>query len=96
MNDPGAYLRGTAVSLTASATDGGSGPAGNDFAWYPLNQDLVVAFDEDADRAVGKLQQLQDIRYGTNRMNIFYARVIFDGAFLGHEQDLFIPCHSLL
>jgi hypothetical protein len=27
MNDPGAYLRGTTVSLTASATDGGSGVA---------------------------------------------------------------------
>ena len=26
---------------------GGSCPAENDFAWYPLNQDLVVAFDEE-------------------------------------------------
>ena len=25
---------------------GGACPAENDFAWYPLNQDLVVAFDE--------------------------------------------------
>ncbi len=26
---------------------GGACPAENDFAWYPLNQDLVVAFDEE-------------------------------------------------
>jgi hypothetical protein len=26
---------------------GGSCPAENDFAWYPLNQELVVAFDEE-------------------------------------------------
>jgi len=54
-----------------------------------------LAFDQNPNRLVRKLQELQHGRQGAEAVKTVRRRIVFAGVLLGQEKNLFLPVHHL-
>jgi hypothetical protein len=59
-----------------------------------LDAGAVGAFDQHLDRAVGQLQQLQDVGNTADRVDVFGGGFILGSVLLGHEHDALARFHG--
>ena len=61
-----------------------------------LNSTPLLAFNQHLDRAVRKLEQLQNGSNGTDTIECVFARVIVSRIFLSQQQNLLVARHRSL
>ena len=55
-----------------------------------------IALDQDLDRAVGQLQELQHAGHRADPIDVVDARIVLAGVLLRHQKDLLVVAHDLL